>query len=76
MNKSNNFRFYESTNNTFSFNVSKTFSAQLNCWYSSPFKSKFCEYYIRHQLDLALKLDLFKKNLQTSFGVYDIFNKV
>ena len=24
--------------------------------------------------DLALKLDLFKKNLQTSLGVYDIFN--
>ncbi|PHO00887.1 TonB-dependent receptor [Rhodobacteraceae bacterium 4F10] len=70
----NGFRFYGSTNNTFTLNSKRTIKAQINYWYSSAFKNNLFEYSESHELDLALKFNISKNSWQLSMGVYDIFN--
>ncbi|WP_027392674.1 TonB-dependent receptor domain-containing protein [Aquimarina latercula] len=70
----NGFRFYFATNNTFSLNKSKTIKAQLNYWYSSPFKKNLFDNSESYKLDFILKFSLLQKSLQVSAGVYDIFD--
>jgi len=70
----NGFRFYAATNNTFSLNKSKTMRAQVNFWYSSPYKENLFDFSHNYGLDIALRFEMMKKNLQLSVGGYDLLN--
>jgi hypothetical protein len=69
----NGFRFFVSTNNSFSLNKSKTIKAELNSWYSSRFKRNLNDVSETFKLDAALRFSLLENNLQLSVGVNDIF---
>ncbi len=70
----NGFRFYASTNNTFVLNKSKTIRAQVNFWYSSPYKENLFDISDSYSLDVALKFDMLNRDLQLSLGGYDVLN--
>jgi len=70
----NGFRYYIATNNTFTLNESKTLRGQVNFWYSSAYKESLFDQSESYNLDIALKFDVKKSDLQFSLGVYDILN--
>lgn len=70
----NGTRFYAATNNTFTLNKSKTLKGQLNYWYSSAYRKNLFEYSDSYSLNLALQLELFKKDMRVSLQANDILN--
>lgn len=70
----NSFRFYFASNNSFVLNKSKTIKSQLNFWYSSPYENNIFEYSDGYKLDAVVQFSFMQKQIQTSLGVYDIFN--
>ncbi|WP_025742951.1 outer membrane beta-barrel family protein [Aquimarina pacifica] len=70
----NGWGFYFSTNNTFTLNRSKTLKGQINSWYNSPSKSYLFDNSEAFSIDLTLRHSMFDNNLQTTVGVYDIFD--
>ena len=70
----NSFRYYIATNNSFALNKSKTIKSQVNFWYSSAYDNNIYEYSDGYKLDAVLQFNFMQKQLQTSIGVYDIFN--
>ncbi|WP_187696316.1 outer membrane beta-barrel protein [Xanthovirga aplysinae] len=66
------FSYYFILNNAFSLNSKKTLKAQLNYWYASPFLHENKKVYSRSSLDLTLRFDMPKQNLQFSLGFFDI----
>lgn len=70
----NGLRFYAATNNTFVLNKAKTIRAQVNFWYSSPYKENLFDFSDSYSLDVALKFDMLNRDLQLSLGGYDILN--
>ncbi len=70
----NGFRYYFSTNNSFTLNKSNTIRGEVNFWYSSAYKKNFQEFGESYNLDVALNFSLIKNTLQLAVGAYDIFN--
>lgn len=68
----NGFRFYFTTDNSFSLNKAKTLKGQVNFWYSPPYKEGLYDLSTSYSLDLALKYTF--RDLTVTGGVYDVFN--
>lgn len=69
---SNNIQLYFSINNTFSIN--ETTKLQVDYFYSSPFKKGLYEIGYMAGLNIALQKSMYKKRLQLSILLNDIFN--
>lgn len=65
--------FYTSINNSFNFNSNKTFSGQLNFWYSAPGVNGVDKISESYATELGLRYLLFNKNLQLNLVFSDMF---
>lgn len=64
---------YLSSTNSFVFNKKKTFLAELSFWCALPGKSILYQVKECYSLDASIKLFVFKKKMQCSLSVTDIF---
>lgn len=64
---------YESINNYFSLNKSKSIKGEIIFWYDSPYNENIYRYEQSYSLDLALTFNSLIKNFKFTTGVYDVF---